>query len=126
MKSKSFKAFVKMMEKDGSLIEISQYKKTFPEEYDCYHAAYERARNECMKCHNNGIAGYTTMNYMNIDNIMKQSQSDKSIRYPDLPYEEAKQKAAEIDARNERIQSGSATHEDYVSIKNELYSSKGR
>lgn len=121
MKSKSFNQFVKMMEKDGSLIEISQYKKTFPEEYDCYHTAYEKARTECQKAHNAGIEGYKTFDYMNIPNIMKQAKFDKTIPYPDMPYEEAKAKAAEISARNERIQNGTATHSDFVSIKNEMY-----
>lgn len=121
MKSKSFNQFVKMMEKDGSLIEISKYKREHPEEYDCYHTAYEKARTECQKAHNAGIEGYKTFDYMNIPNIMKQASYDKSVPYPDMDYEAATKKAAEVKARNERIQSGNATHSDYVAITSELY-----
>ena len=126
MKSKSFNQFVRMMEKeDCSLIQISAYKKDFPEEYETYNEAYKKARNECMKAHSAGIEGYKGFDYMSVENILKQAKCDKSVPYPDMPYSEATKKAAEVEARNARIQSGNATHSDYVSITNELYG-KGR
>lgn len=126
MKSKSFNQFVKMMEKDKcSLIEISAYKKDFPEEYETYNEAYKKARNECMKAHSAGIEGYKGFDYMSVENILKQAKYDKSVPYPDMDYEAATKKAEEVKARNERIQSGSATHADYLSVTNELYG-KGR
>ena len=126
MKSKSFNQFVKMMEKDKcSLIELSQYKKEHTQEYETYNEAYKKARTECQKSHNAGIKGYEGFDYMSVENILKQASYDKSVPYPDMPYEEATKKAEEVKARNERIQSGTATHSDYVSITNELYG-KGR
>jgi len=116
IKSKSFKQFVSMQESNKpKLIELSQYKKERPEEYESYNEAYKKARNECMKAHNKGMPGYTSLNYMSIENIMKSA----GVKYPDLPYEEAQKKIKETEARNKRIESGTATHEDYVSVMNE-------
>lgn len=122
MKSKSFKEFVAMQEsKKPYLVEMSQYKKARPEEYEVYNEAYKRARSEVQAAHNKGIKGYMNLNYMSIENIMKQAENDKSVQFPELPFEEAQKKARDIEARNKRIQGGNATHEDYVSITNELY-----
>lgn len=126
MESKSFNQFLNMMESDKTnLVQVSQYKKEHPEEYECYNEAYKRARDECRKAHNARFKGYESFNYMSKENIMKQAANDRSIPYPELKYEEAVKKAAEVKARNERIQAGTATHADYVSVTNELYGKKG-
>lgn len=125
MKSKSFIQFARMQQKNGNLMELSKYKKELPEEYECYRTAYDKAWDEVQKCHNRGVAGYTNFDYMNPANILKQVAFDKTIPYPDLPYEEAKAKAAEVEARNRRIAAGTPTHEDYLAVTREMYGKKG-
>lgn len=126
MESKSFIQFVHMMESDKtSLIQISQYKKAHETEYETYNEAYKKARDDCRKSHNANIKGYEGFNYMSQENILKQAAYNPNIPYPELKFEEARTKAAEVKARNERIQNGTATHSDYVSVTNELYGKKG-
>lgn len=114
------------MESDkATLIQVSQYKKEHEEEYEVYNEAYKKARDDCRKSHNAKIKGYEGFNYMSKENIMKQAANNPNIPYPELKFEEARTKAAEVKARNERIQNGTATHSDYVSVTNELYGKKG-
>lgn len=122
MESKSFRQFLNMMEGDkANLVQISQYKKAHETEYETYNTAYKKALDECQKAHNAGIKGYEGFGYRNKENIMKQIAHDSTIPYPELKYDEAVAKAEEIKARNARIQNGTATSADFMSIKSELY-----
>ena len=125
MESKSFKQFLKMQEKEGNLIKLSQYKAALPEEYECYRNAYIAAREKIQRLKDRGVKGYTGFDCMSTEHILKEVSQDKTIPYPDKTYEESKKIVMETEARNQRIKDGKATHADFAAVTSE-YLNRGK
>lgn len=112
MESKSFKQFLKMQEKEGNLIKLSQYKRELPVEYDVYNTAYKNAMQRIQHLKDRGAKGYTGFDYMSTEHILQEIKHDNSIPNPELSFEASK----DLEASKQRVREGKATSADLAKV----------